>query len=155
MPAMAIALDAKAAIIENVPGIRNDTGKILDVAKELFLANGYHLTEHIVDLVALGYPQTRKRHVLLASKTEAPAIGEVVEQLTRPPRDLRWAIEDLLEIERKDFMDESAELSDVNKQRIKYLFENDEYDLPNKWRPKSHKDGHTYPAIYGRLHWEN
>ena len=34
------------------------------------------------------------------------------------------------------------------------LVENDEYDLPNHLRPDCHKNGHTYPAVYGRMRWD-
>jgi DNA (cytosine-5)-methyltransferase 1 len=26
--------------------------------------------------------------------------------------------------------------------------------LPNALRPNCHRDGHTYPSVYGRLHWD-
>ena len=53
-----------------------------------------------------------------------------------------------------ELFDKGSELSEVNRRRIKYLFDNDEYDLPNDQRPDSHKNGHTYPSIYGRLRWD-
>ena len=50
--------------------------------------------------------------------------------------------------------DTPAEHSEVNRRRIDYLFDNNQYNLPNEYRPDSHKHGHTYPSIYGRLHWD-
>ncbi len=99
-------------------------------------------------------PQTRKRHILIASRFAQPDLGAVIESLKRPQRDLRWAIGDLVDIKPSRLIDTPADLSEVNQGRIKYLFESGEYDLPNEWRPDSHKDGHTYPSIYGRLRWE-
>ena len=154
MPALAVALDAGAVVIENVPGIRNDRGNYLDIAKGLFESEGYAIDEAIVDSVELGLPQTRKRHILIACKTGKTDIRSAVEQLRRPPRDLRWAIGELMDVDSGDRIDAAAELSEVNRRRIKYLFDNGLYDLPNQQRPDSHKGGHTYPSIYGRLHWD-
>ena len=43
-------------------------------------------------------------------------------------------------------------LSEQNRQRIDWLFDNDEYTLPNAIRPDCHKDGTTYEATYGRMY---
>ena len=154
MPALAVALDASCVVIENVPGVQHDHQRILDDAKGLFKSSGYFIDDGVVDAMALGLPQTRKRHILIASKLAQPNLSASLESLKRPRRDLRWAIGDLTDIEPNGLIDTPADLSDVNQERIKYLFESGEYDLPNEWRPDSHKDGHTYPSIYGRLRWE-
>ena len=154
MPSMAVALGARAVIVENVPGVRHDHLHVLDNAKGLFESNGYHVDEAVVDAMALGIPQTRKRHILIASLDTEPDIEATLNHLKRPRRDLQWAIEDLLDINSDNPMDINAGLTEVNKRRIKYLFDNDKYDLPNHERPDSHKDGHTYPSIYGRLQWD-
>ena len=154
MPAMAVALGAKAAIVENVPGVRHDHKSVLETSVELFESAGYRVSESVIDATELGLPQTRKRHVLIACKGGAADIEAAVRALKRPPRNLRWAIEDLMDAESDDPMDRPAELSAENMRRIGYLFDNDEYDLPDDLRPDSHKGGHTYPAIYGRLRWD-
>ncbi len=154
MPALAVALDAKCVIVENVPGVRNDHRRVLEDAKGLFQSSGYYIDDDVVDAVALGLPQTRKRHILIASKVAPPDLSLAVRALARPTRDLRWAIGDLVDRDSDDPMDRPADLEEINRQRIDYLFDNDEYDLPNEWRPDSHKSGHTYPSIYGRLRWD-
>ncbi len=154
MPAMAAALDAKAVIVENVPGVQHDNRNVLETARGLFETNGYHVDEAIVDSILLGLPQTRKRHILVACKGSRPDLKVTVDALRRPQRDLRWAIGDLVNKDSLDQWNTGAELSEVNRRRIRYLFDNDEYDLPNDQRPDSHKNGHTYPAIYGRLRWD-
>ena len=153
MPALAVALGAKVVIIENVPRIRHDKHDVLNTTKGLFTRYGYKFDEYIVDSVALGLPQTRKRHILIASTSGEPDIERTMGTFIRPQRDLQWLIGDLMNVNSDDLLDKPADLSDVNRQRIKYLFENDEYDMPNEWRPDSHKKGHTYPSIYGRLRW--
>ena len=154
MPAMAVALGATVVIVENVPGVRLDSQGVLDTARGLFQSYGYSVDEWIVDAMSLGLPQTRKRHILVASKIQKPDIQETVKQLMRPHRDLAWAIDDLMHLDSKEPWDLAPELSETNKRRIKYLFDNDEYDLPNSERPESHKRGNTYPSIYGRLRWD-
>ena len=154
MPAIAVALEAKAVIVENVPGVRNDERRVLNTARDLFETSNYHVDEAIVDALSTGVPQTRKRHFLIASRHRKPNLQATIEALRRPHRNLQWAINDIMSISSADLLDQGAELSDVNRLRIKYLFDNDEYDLPNEQRPKSHRDGHTYPSIYGRLRWD-
>ena len=157
MPAMAVALDAKAVIVENVPGVRHDHRRVLETAVELFESAGYHASESVMDAVRTGLPQTRKRHVLIACKRGAADIDAAVRALERPPRPLRWAIEDLMDTADSDGGDplhRPAELSAENARRIAHLFDNGEYNLPDALRPDSHKGGHTYPAIYGRLRWD-
>ena len=126
----------------------------LDTARGLFQTNGYHVDELIVDAISLGLPQTRKRHILVACRSRKPDLKAIIELLERPQRDLRWAIGDLVHMNSGAPWDIEAELSEVNRRRIKYLFDNDEYDLPNTHRPDSHRNGHTYPSIYGRLRWD-
>ena len=154
MPALAAALGAEAVIIENVPGVRHDSRHILEEAKGLFRACGYYLSESVVSAVELGLPQTRKRHILVASRSRTPDLPATIEVLHRPKRDLRWAIGDLVEADPINLMDTPAELSETNKRRIDYLFDTGQYNLTNALRPESHRAGHTYPAIYGRLHWD-
>ena len=154
MPAIAVALDAKAVIVENVPGVRHDERSGLDDARNLFATSGYHVDEAIVDAVSLGLPQTRKRHILVACKEDRPDLEAAIKALRRPRRGLRWAIGDLVDIDSANALDSGADLSGVNRRRIKYLFDNDEYDLPNEQRPDSHRNGHTYPSVYGRLRWD-
>ena len=154
MPALAVALRARAVIIENVPGIRHDRRGILKQARALFESQGYYVDETVMDATRLGLPQTRRRHILVASIDRQPELEATVEVLARPERDLRWVIGDLLKAESCGTLDVPAELSAINRERIDYLFSHDLFDLPNDWRPDCHKDGHTYPSIYGRLRWD-
>ena len=154
MPALAVALGAEAVIVENVPGIQHDKTNVLEQAKKLFESEGWMVSEDIANAVALGLPQTRKRHILIASKTRRPDIASALEAFARPPRDLRWVIGDLNDIEPESPMDTGAQLSEENRRRIDHLFDTGEYDLQNEFRPESHRYGHTYPSIYGRLRWE-
>lgn len=46
------------------------------------------------------------------------------------------------------------QLSEENQRRVNFLFDEDVYNLPNEIRPDCHKDGTTYGAVYGRMHWD-
>ena len=137
MPALAVALGAKAVVVENVPGIEHDSQGILEQSKALFESVGYYIDESIVNALDVGLPQTRKRHILIASKARRPEIDEAVKRVARPLRSLRWAIEDLMHADSDGLFDTPAEHSEVNRRRIDYLFDNNQYNLPNEHRPDS------------------
>ena len=64
-----------------------------------------------------------------------------------------WAIGDLEGVvPGDDLLHTTPKLSRENQDRIQWLFENAAYELPNHIRPDCHKDGHTYPSVYGRIH---
>jgi DNA (cytosine-5)-methyltransferase 1 len=63
-----------------------------------------------------------------------------------------WAIDDLVTQPFDDRLHIETELSDENRRRIKFLFDNGLYDLPNSERPECHQDGTSYNSVYGRLY---
>jgi DNA (cytosine-5)-methyltransferase 1 len=70
-------------------------------------------------------------------------------------RNLKWAIGDLVDQTESTAFDTPSPHSDQNAARIKWLFENSSYDLPDNLRPACHRDGgHTYKSVYGRLRWD-
>jgi DNA (cytosine-5)-methyltransferase 1 len=62
-------------------------------------------------------------------------------------------LDDLLSVEPRGG-DEPSALSEENLERIRYLFANDLYELPDSIRPLCHQGGHTYPSVYGRMRWD-
>lgn len=154
MPFLAIALDAPVVVIENVIGIKHDRSSVYQHTLDLFQQSGYQVAESVVDATTLGLPQTRRRHILIASKHRTPDIQSVIDSGIWDDRCLEDTIGDLRDIESDDIMDRPGELSSENKRRIQFLFERGEYNLRNDMRPKSHQNGHTYPSIYGRLSWD-
>ncbi len=156
MPFLAIALEAPVVVIENVIGIRHDRLNVYRHTIDLFQQAGYETSESIVDATTLGLPQTRRRHILVASRLGKPDIGRAIASVTWKSRTLEQTIGDLKDIESDDIdvMDRAGDLSSENRKRIDFLFDNEEYELPNEMRPLSHKNGHTYPSIYGRLRWD-
>jgi DNA (cytosine-5)-methyltransferase 1 len=161
--ALGVGLRAKAILLENVPEVVNDKSDVVNIAKALLRAAGYKWVDSgVLAADHLGGAQTRKRYFLIAAKTEdvgdALSIRDVAKGLKHGPRTIEWAIGDLL----KDpltpptvgIMDKGPALSAENQTRIQHLFENDLHDLPDAVRPDCHKNGNTYPSVYGRLWWD-
>ena len=153
MPRFAASHDIPLVAIENVPAIVSSHKSIIDRARSIFDEHGYRVSEFLMDASRLGVAQTRKRHFMFASRLSMPDIGEIYEKLTTGTRTLRWAIDDLRN-NNDAFMDRGPQLSDTNRYRIGEMFKNDWYELPNHLRPPSHRNGHSYGAVYGRMHWD-
>jgi len=153
VPAFTIAAGAKMCIIENVPAVVNDHQGVVQTAKELFDSCGYEVVDGFLSAAELGWPQTRRRHFLIARKGKSPIpLEEIASLLADPPRSLWWAIGDLEDTVGEDLMTRTSDLSAENKARIDWLFDNKAYELDLEVRPKSHRQGTTYTAVYGRLH---
>ena len=152
-------LEARIVIVENVPAVLRDQGKVVDATVEALESEGYDVAGAVLDLRYMGLPQTRKRHVLLASLDKEFVPEDVLATLQRRSevreRGVGWAIADLQDISQTNGFDMASKPSRDNAARIRWLFENDEYDLPNDQRPPCHRNGsHTYNSIYGRLRWD-
>ncbi len=154
MPFLAMALRAPVVVIENVTGIRHDRLNVYRHTIDLFHHAHYATSEHVIDATSLGLPQTRRRHILVASRFGKPDIERAIASVSWKSRTLEQTIADLKDVDYDDIMDKAGDLSSENRKRIDFLFDNEEYDLRNEMRPLSHRNGHTYPSIYGRLSWE-
>ena len=152
VPAFAVAAEAPMCIIENVPGVVRDEHRVVEIAQQLFESEGYHVTAGFLSAADLGWPQTRRRHFLIARKDKAPVPLSVVRSLLRDqPRSLWWAIGHLEDFVSDDILDQVSELSPENRARIEWLFREGEYELALTKRPESHRNGTTYTAVYGRM----
>jgi DNA (cytosine-5)-methyltransferase 1 len=81
-------------------------------------------------------------------------LHDVVQALSAPSAPVSWAIGDLLSCPQNTLMDTPASLTEVNRARVDYLFDNDMYDLPDDQRPDCHKGGTSYRSVYGRMQWD-
>jgi DNA (cytosine-5)-methyltransferase 1 len=144
-------LKPTAAIVENVRGVgsdrRSSVARCTSVLEEL----GYHVDARRIDLATIGVPQQRVRHVLVATKGNAFDWGSLP---LMPPRDLRWAIEDLDDIVGSTLIDTPSTPTPVNRKRMEWLHSNDALNLPNELRPVCHQSNHSYRSMYGRLRWD-
>jgi DNA (cytosine-5)-methyltransferase 1 len=151
VPAIGIALDADLIVIENVYNILKDKFKVVDHATNILENHGYVVTGAKLIASDYGVAQSRMRHFLIASKHSSAKVNGAFDAFKLPKITVGDVIEDLVGIDIQSAFDTPSKLSDENVKRIRHLFENDSYKLPNYIRPDCHKNGHTYPSVYGRL----
>jgi DNA (cytosine-5)-methyltransferase 1 len=153
VPATAVALQADIVIIENVPAVVHDRSQVVASTRQLLESSGYTVESGVLSAGAMGWPQTRRRFFLIGRRSAAPIPLAVVQRaLEDQARSVMWAIGDLMDRDFDDRLHLEIALSEENRRRIDWLFENRQFDLPNTERPDCHKDGTTYNAVYGRLH---
>jgi DNA (cytosine-5)-methyltransferase 1 len=158
VPAVAIALDIPIVIIENVPAVIHDHGQVTRIAEALLSKAGYTVETGVLKAAEMGWPQTRSRYFMIARKDRAPAgLHFVSEALSKqdgqPPLTAWWAIADFEDVDPEEHhMYRRAAYTEENQKRISYLHREDVYDLPFKLHNETHRNGTTYPAVYGRLH---
>lgn len=151
--ALAIALEVSAVVIENVAAARLDAYGVVGQSVRALESAGYRVRCVRLDASRYGVAQTRQRLFILASRYRMPSDWTLRGLEKLPVPDVRWAIEDLQDAD-GSFLDMPTRLSPENERRIAYLFENGSYELPDFLRPPCHRDGHTYPSMYGRLSWD-
>jgi len=147
-------LDPKLILIENVIAVEHDRGGVLQRTEEELNKLGYNTDVARVNGLDLGMPQGRRRTFVVASSEYEPDLQLEIRHLLHDARPVGWAIKDLVRYKGEHPFDTPARSSEINQARIQYLFDNNIFDLPNKERPKCHQNGHNYPAVYGRMHWD-
>lgn len=152
--AVAVSIGAKAVVLENVQDVVNDRMGVVETAKSLLQRAGYSTTAGVLAADGVGWPQTRRRFFLVASRMGIVHLDKIGQAMARQPTTVRWAIEDLCKANSDPVMDSVPKLSAENRRRIEFLFDNDLYELPDHIRPNCHRNGHTYPSVYGRLRWD-
>ena len=142
-------------LIENVPTVIRGKEKAVQRSIDVMREMGYSVDSGIVDLAAIGVPQKRKRHVVIASTSSTVSVENVMERhRVERERPVKWAIGDLEDEPMNGIYTTPSRHTVENMERIKYLRDNDVYDLPNRLRPRCHQDGeHSYKSMYGRLRW--
>lgn len=143
----------KHVLVENVPSVVHGKDGEVKEAIEVMNQLNYHVDSAIVDLSLIGVPQKRKRHILIGSTTKTFSIKEIIEKnKVDEKRSLNWAIMDLIDVNPISLFDTPTQHSKANQERIKYLHDNNVYDLPDPLRPVCHQDGkHSYKSMYGRM----
>lgn len=159
MARAAEVLRPRVIVIENVPTVRLDKSGVVQATLQTLTGCGYAVAGEVLDLARLGVPQRRRRFVLVASNFPTINPAHVLMTLRNsmpdhPSRTVAWAIRDLLQERSDTIYDTSSRTSDANLRRIRRLFNDGLYDLPNRYRPECHRDGdHSYVSMYGRLRW--
>ena len=152
MPAFAVAMDIPCVIIENVRSITRASENVVGITSEILRTHGYFVEEKVVSALDFGVAQTRTRHFLIATKVAKPRIAEIYDALKVDHLTFDDVIgQGLCNQGFSQLMISEPELSEVNRSRIDYLFDNSQFNLPDPQRPDCHRDGNTYPSVYGRL----
>lgn len=140
-------------IIENVPAVIHASEGVVQSAQVELERMNYHVKQLDVNFLNLGIPQSRKRHVLIASKDRefCDSLTTIKQSYQTPT--LREFIAGMKEGE--ELIYKSGKLSQENIKRVNYLFDNSLYNLPDSHRPSCHKDKvHSYNSVYGRLKYD-
>ena len=144
--------EPKHVVIENVPGVKHDAGGVTENGKRALLKLGYRVSHAILTASEFGAAQRRRRYFLVATRGsfDFDALARVNKERT-----LRWACEDLIDLQSDSIIDSHAASAKANRERIDYLFDHDLHDLPNHMRPPCHRlKSHSYNSVYGRLKWD-
>lgn len=153
-------LQPRIVLIENVPAVLRDRHDGVDVVSRAVRhleSLHYRVAHQTVSVDALGVAQTRRRHILIATKPGEIHPTELFAKLVASPnrRDLRWAIGDLVDVESDSLMDRAPKAKAENLTRMEWLLDHpDEFDLPNHLRPTCHQGEHSYKSMYGQLRWD-
>lgn len=153
-------LHPDVVVIENVTAVQWDKFGVVGTATSALKRLGYSVSGRVVDLWTAGVPQRRRRFILLASKHPDVDAEAILDSLStnwgdHPARTVRWAIEDLVDVQSTTTFDQPSSKSKENAARMAFLFETGRYNLPDDQRPNCHRNGnHSYLSVYGRLRWD-
>jgi DNA (cytosine-5)-methyltransferase 1 len=145
------AIEPRVVLVENVRGVGRDRRQAVERCAAELEDQGYAVQAETLDVHALGAPQRRVRHVLVAATDGWFDFGALPE---RPGRTVGWAIGDLDGLEGRTLFDTASVPTADNERRMRWLVDNDEFDLPDPMRPGCHHDDHSYRSMYGRLRWD-
>jgi len=140
-------------LIENVPTVVHSTEGVVQSTLERLRKKNYFVSHQTVNFLDLGIPQSRRRHILLASRNSKFGASLTTKKNRTQRPVLRDFISNLKDED--GLISKSGKLSLENVKRVEYLFENKLYDLPDTHRPPCHRDKqHSYNSVYGRLDYE-
>lgn len=145
-----------AVVIENVPTVIHDKHKVVEKATKGLESLGYEVSSSLLRGVSIGLAQRRKRHVLVAVKKGQFDFSPITDIPSKAKTTVRDYIGDLVGLNgsRIPIYDFASAMSPLNERRARFLYKNGKYDLPDRLRPKCHRDfSHSYVSVYGRLRW--
>ena len=158
MALAAHGLQAKIVVIENVTSVRADAGDVVRRTVALLQALDYTVTfDDVVAADRVGVAQTRRRHFLVAVRNGVldPSWRVAATGMHGSAPFAMTALDaigDLQDAPATSDYDRPATLSKENRDRVSYLHDAGEHDLPDERRPECHRDGnHNYGAVYGRM----
>lgn len=145
-------------LVENVAAVQHDVESVVQEATKTLVRAGYTVAASVLDLVRFGVPQRRRRHILLAVRAHLVEPSVILDAASpcadHDARTVAWAIKDLVKVSATVGPDAPSNASATNLLRMQWLFDQEEYDLPNAQRPQCHHGEHSYTSMYGRLNWD-
>lgn len=155
VPAFAVAAEVSQVVVENVPEVMHDHSEVVDTTVALLRSSGYEVEHGVLRADEMGWPQTRRRYFIVASRGHSPIPLESIRACLRSERvrSVNWLLERLSQfnVDQDDPLNIATEHNETTQARINWLFDNDAYELANTERPDSHKNGTTYGSVYGRI----
>lgn len=143
-------------IVENVPTVIHDRSGVVYDSERMLQELGYTVCTTVVDASELGLPQVRKRHILIA--TQSPFnFQSCIKALSIHKSNLCDYLSGIEDepLFKKGVFYQPSRMTQVNRERVDFLFEHNLHDLPNDLRPPCHRNkSHSYKSMYGRLHWD-
>jgi DNA (cytosine-5)-methyltransferase 1 len=144
--------EPESVIIENVPTVVHSIDNVVEKTIRLIESKGYYVDSGVINLVEIGVPQQRKRHIVIASKRKKVSISYITKKhKVETHRTFDWAAGDLQDEISDNILDTQTKHSKENIDRMTFLHSNGVYDLPDKERPKCHQKKHGYKSMYGRI----
>lgn len=142
-------------VIENVQGVRHDSGGVFQRSVSQLKVMGYEVSSFLLEGDEIGLAQRRRRCFLIASKFSPSSEARIYALTSAPAKTFDWACADLEGIDVNSVFDTAAKVFPENQRRMNFLIENNLYDLPDEERPDCHRlKSHAYKSVYGRL-WPN
>lgn len=143
--------------MENVPDVVKH--KVYHDFIEDLESLGYSVSASEVACVAYGVPQTRRRHVVFASKINNI---ELIKPTHKKPITVREVISSLEPLKagdksNNDHLHVASKLSETNLKRIRASKPGGTWrDWPEELRAECHKkeSGKFYSSVYGRMQWD-
>jgi DNA (cytosine-5)-methyltransferase 1 len=144
-------LAPRVVIVENVRGVGRDRRRGVERCVAALQELDYEVISRTLELHTLGAPQRRIRHVLVATRDWQVDLDVLTD---RSGRSVAWAVNDLTRLDGNTLFDTASIPSIENQDRMRWLFEHNEDNLPNELRPVCHRSEHSYVSMYGRLRWD-
>lgn len=163
--------EPRIVLIENVQTVTRAKTSVVSKTVDYLESLEYTCKEFTLKASDLGLAQRRVRHFTLAVKDTVNMADIVNSDGFRDERPISWAISDLSV--GTSLFDTPSTHQIQNKNRIAWLFGHgwteeekksefnvgtiekpEAYNLINSRRPKCHQNGHNYPAVYGRMKWD-
>lgn len=156
---LAIQTSPDFVTMENVPAlIRYKNGNIFKDFCKTLEDNGYKVSWSIAKCELFGVPQSRRRLVLIASKSSTPLVLSPTHSQALTVKDAIASLPPIFAGQRNDIdpLHISPSLSDLNMARIRASKPGGTWrDWPKGLRAACHlkPSGKTYPSVYARMAW--